>query len=303
MSAGCYTRVSLAAGTILICASFSACSPKTAALTESGAADPLAARVDLVFENPAGDRHEMLSIPAGTFEMGTYNGDINEAPVREVFLDSFLIDKYEVSNEKFLSFLSAMGRFTDKKGNILMDIRDIQSPVRYVNYRFELKSLRRRLDLERHPVTEVTWYGAREYCRWAGLRLPTEAEWEKAARGTDGRTYPWGEGFTSKKTNSMQGARTHVATTPVGHYPRGVSPFGAHDMVGNVQEWVEDRYSADYYEQEENANPKGPSSGLARVLRGGSWRERVKFLTATARTGSGPSASTDHIGFRCARSR
>ena len=244
----------------------------------------------------------MLLIPAGEFEMGTYNGDINEAPKHAVFLDSFYVDKYEVNNEKFLSFLTAVGTHTDEKGNDLLDIRDIQSPFRYANYRFELKSSRRRLDLEFHPVTEVTWRGADAYCRWAGFRLPTEAEWEKAARGLDGRVYPWGKVFSSKKANSMQGARVHIATARVGHYPGGISPFGVHDMSGNVQEWVADRYSKTYYELEEGVNPKGPSSGLGRVLRGGSWRDNIKFTTTTARTGAGPDTSSDHIGFRCARS-
>jgi len=264
--------------------------------------DPLIARVDLTVENQAGDRHEMLLIPEGEFTMGTYYGDMNEAPVHAVFVDSFYIDKYEVTNQKFLSFLTAVGGHQDERGNDLVDIRDIQSPFRYVNYRFELKSTRRRLDLEFHPVTEVTWHGARGYCRWAGFRLPTEAEWEKAARGSDARLYPWGKVFSSKKANSRQGARIHIATARVGHYPGGVSPFGVHDMSGNVQEWVADRYAKRYYDLEEGVNPKGPSSGLARVLRGGSWRDNIKFLTTTARTAAGASASTDNIGFRCAKS-
>jgi sulfatase modifying factor 1 len=291
--------VSLIIRSCLLCTPLCGCTPKTATVTD---VDPLVARVDLVVESPAGDRHNMLLIPEGEFEMGTYHGDINEAPVHAVFVDSFYIDKYEVNNEKFLGFLSAVGEHQDEKGNDLVDIRDLQSPFRYVNYRFELKSSRRRLDLEFHPVTEVTWHGARGYCRWAGLRLPTEAEWEKAARGSDGRLYPWGEVFRSKNANSMQGARVHVATARVGHYPRGVSPFGVHDMAGNVQEWVADWFAKRYYELEEGVNPKGPSSGLGRVLRGGSWRDNIKFLTTTARTAAGPSASSDHIGFRCAKS-
>ena len=290
--------VRLAAGSCLLCGVL-CCTPKTSELTE---VDPLVARVDLNLENPAGDRHEMLLIPAGQFEMGTYNGDVNEAPKHTVFLDSFYIDKYELSNEKFLSFLSAVGEHKDEKGNDLVDIRDMQSPFRYANYRYELKSSRRRLDLEFHPVTEVTWHGADAYCRWAGLRLPTEAEWEKSARGSDARLYPWGKVFSSKNANSMQGARVHVATARLGSYPGGVSPFGVHDMSGNVEEWVADWYSKNYYELEEGDNPKGPTSGLGRVLRGGSWRDNIKFATTTARTAAGPHTSSDHIGFRCARS-
>ena len=294
------TRRAYASSTgVLVCACLFSCTPKTSLQKEI---DPLVAKVDLVVEAPVSNRHEMLLIPGGEFEMGTNHGDINESPVHAVSVDSFYIDKYEVDNEKFLSFLTAVGEHEDENGKELLDIHDLQSPFKYVNYRFELKSSRRLLDLGRHPVTEVTWFGADQYCRWAGLRLPTEAEWEKAARGTDGRQYPWGEVFSSRKANSMQGARVHIGTAPIGYYPLGISPYGVHDMSGNVQEWVGDLYGKNYYELESGINPKGPGTGLARVLRGGSFRENVKFLTTTARTGAGPSSTTDNIGFRCARS-
>ena len=151
--------------------------------------------------------------------------------------------------------------------------------------------------LANRAVTNVTWFGARAYCEWRGLRLPTEAEWEKAARGTDGRPYPWG---TATPTPEHANIGDLVGrTVDVGSYPKGVSPYGTHDMSGNAWEWCKDWFSPIYYEDSPRENPKGPETGLNRVLRGGSWRFR-DLADTTTRWFDAPFLTDDKVGFRCA---
>lgn len=146
-------------------------------------------------------------------------------------------------------------------------------------------------------VTNVTWFGARAYCEWAGMRLPTEAEWEKAARGTDKRPYPWG---TATPTPEHANIADHVGrTVDVGSHPRGASPYGAHDMSGNAWEWCEDWFNPDYYNDTPKENPKGPEVGLNRVMRGGSWKF-PDLADTTTRWFDAPFATDEQIGFRCA---
>ena len=206
---------------------------------------------------------DMVLIPEGWFIMGSNDGDEDERPVHKVHLDAFWIDKYEVTNTQFKKFRSGWRSHSDNAD---------------------------------HPVVNVSWYDARDYCKWAGKRLPTEAEWEKAARGTDEKTYPWGEGISSTKANYGSGE-----TTPVGSYPAGVSPYGAYDMAGNVWEWVNDWYDEDYYQSSPSHNPRGPSYGDTRVLRGGSWFNFTNYLRAAIRSFDNPSYTNFLIGFRCAR--
>jgi len=222
----------------------------------------------------AGEIKGMVPIPAGEFTMGSDSGRNDEKPVHKVYLNAFYIDKYDVTNAQYEQCVSAGSCSANEKYNGFTD--------------------------PQQPVVGVKWNQADAYCTWAGKRLPTEAEWEKAARGTDGRTYPWGEGIDCSKAN--YGDCKKGKTTPVGSYPSGASPYGAMDMAGNVWNWVADWYDANYYASGPNRNPTGPASGQFRVLRGGSWDRDPADLRSSYRPYGIPGLSHSHDGgFRCAR--
>ncbi|MSS70723.1 MAG: formylglycine-generating enzyme family protein [Candidatus Latescibacteria bacterium] len=185
--------------------------------------------------------------------MGSAEGEKDEAPPHTVSLDAFAIDRTEVTNAAYALFWKADGgpESPHTPGNF-----EGRGAVRWP------EAARERPD---HPVVGVTWFDAAAYCRWAGKRLPTEAEWEKAARGTDGRVWPWGNAFgggDSARANVYNGDDGYVqSTAPVGRFPSGASPCGALDMAGNVWEWVADWYGSDAYGRSPRKNPKGVERG------------------------------------------
>ncbi|HXF84844.1 MAG TPA: SUMF1/EgtB/PvdO family nonheme iron enzyme [Anaerolineales bacterium] len=228
----------------------------------------------------------MRLVPAGKFTMGSENGDSDERPVHPVYLDAFYMDIYEVTNALYRACVEA--GVCDPPHKTSSDTRSSY----YGNPEFD-----------DYPVINVDWYQAQAYCEWRGARLPTEAEWEKAARGTDGRTFPWGEGIDCNKANYYDGNHYCVGdTTQVGSYENGKSPYGLYDMAGNVWEWVADLYSETYYSQSPFRNPQGPASGDYRVLRGGSWVDYENLIRSADRFRLGPDHWGDVIGFRCALS-
>ncbi len=216
-------------------------------------------------------------IPAGSFVMG----DDENSPRREIFVGAFYLDKFEVTVGRYAKFLQATG--------------NVKAPEEWENV--DPKS---GADL---PVVGVDWQDADSYCRWAGKRLPTEAEWEKAARGKDERKYPWGnDPPTPERARFAQPYENPVYRTgvaPVGSHAKGASPFGVLDLSGNVSEWVADWYS-ESFSRDDVRNPKGPASGSGKVLRGGGWYDPAQRITATRRMYASPTHRSDDIGFRCA---
>lgn len=237
------------------------------------------------------DGAPMVLIPAGPFLMGSNEGLPNERPEHTVTLKEFYIDVYEVTAGLYQKFLES-GK---------QEIHSGQSDDAISS-------------LEERPVVGVTWNEAAKYCQWAGKRLPTEAEWEKAARGTDGRRYPWGhmQPFVDI-ANYNRGVWVSEAITlvPVGSGLEGMSvrhglkeggksPYGLFHMAGNAAEWVNDWYDREYYQTSPDTNPPGPSLGEKRVLRGGSWADLPAALRVTARFSAEPEFEDRTVGFRCA---
>jgi len=221
---------------------------------------------------------DMVLIPAGEFTMGSTTGASDEKPSHTVYLDAYAIDRYEVTNEQYRQCVES----------------ETCQPPRNTKY-YDVP------EYGRHPVVYLNWYRALAYCTWAGKRLPTEAEWEKAARGTDGRAYPWGNEWDSSKANVVGDTDGFDGTAPVGSFDVGRSPYGAYDMAGNVWEWVNDWYDAGYYRHSPKRNPDGPTQGKFKLLRGGSWRYTPKFARAAERLKHNPKHLHDNRGFRCAK--
>lgn len=222
------------------------------------------------------DSHKMALIPSGEFRMGSEDGHPHERPLHPVHLDAYVIDRYEVTNREYKRYL---------------DVTGSPQPEYWLGGAYPLGKAD-------HPVAMVSWDDANAFARWAGKRLPTEAEWEKAARGTDGRSYPWGNEFEQHRVNCGKEVRD---TTPVGSYAEGVSPYGLHDMAGNVAEWVADWYDERYYEQSPPRNPKGPLLGIYRVIRGGVFNDFPSGVRCTARFPAFHAVRLMNVGFRCVK--
>lgn len=243
------------------------------------------------------DGMPLVYVPAGEFQMGSKDGDPwasdSEKPQHPVYLDDFWIDQHEVTNAQYAQCVAANA----------CQPPPVQSSTRSFYYgeaRFA-----------EFPVVNVYWDDAVNYCRWAGRQLPSEAQWEKAARGTDGRIYPWGDqkpscslaNFYLLTYISLKTGETTITcigdTVKVGKYPDGASPYGALDMAGNVAEWVADWY-AKYDNSSSRSNPTGPSDGEYRVMRGGSWGYTYSFLRTADRRYGVPVERLADVGFRCA---
>jgi formylglycine-generating enzyme required for sulfatase activity/glyoxylase-like metal-dependent hydrolase (beta-lactamase superfamily II) len=291
-----------------------------------------------VFKNERGfweaefnDGHVLVHIPAGEFPMGSEEGLANERPVHKVYLDDYWIGKFPVTVGQFREFVDKTGYVTDaENGKGSWQFWEGEWIVRldgnWKNPYFEQG--------DDHPVVSVSWNDAVAYCRWLSkktgldIKLPTAAQWEKGARGTDGRKYPWGNDkpdgsranyadihYWKKYKDARQPDKNiddgYIETSPVGSFPKGSSPYGLLDMAGNVWEWCHDVYQSDYYNFSPYKNPAGPSDtgkpDQERVNRGGgSWTDRSGFITpegghnlrSAARTGDEKNSSDDHMGFR-----
>jgi formylglycine-generating enzyme required for sulfatase activity len=216
----------------------------------------------------------MRMVPAEEFLMGSASGDVDEVPVHTVYLDAYYIDKYEVTNVLYKACVNA----------------GVCYPPHDLNYYGNSQ-------YANHPVLYVDWDMARAYCEWRSAKLPSEAQWEKAARGTDARTYPWGEGIDCSRANysGCSGNTSNVMTHQI-----GISPYGAYDMAGNAWEWVSDWYSDTYYQTSPTRNPPGPVSGILKVVRSGAWNVGPDVVRTSLRNAKPPSSFDNDIGFRCA---
>jgi formylglycine-generating enzyme required for sulfatase activity len=263
---------------------------------------------------------DMTLVPAGEFLMGSPEGTDgfpDERPQRRVFLSAFWIDRREVTNADYESFVRATGHQPPVNANPSASLWDNGSPLP---------------SSKTHPVVNVSWDDALTFCQWKGGRLPTEAEWEKAARGTDGRRYPWGDHWDHAFSNSAsywagrtvefnsgddwnafwvkgegakisreRGLKGEVLTLPVGSFENAASPYGLLDMAGNASEWVQDWYDPDFYKKGPVSDPQGPERGAVKVQRGGSWLKPALSLRTSDRDYGNPNSRPSGAGIRCAK--
>ncbi len=232
------------------------------------------------------DGSVLVRIPAGEFLMGSEEGYPAEKPVHCVVLDAYYMSKHAVTNAQYARFVAETG----------YRIPHLDDPrAQQDNWDREKRTYPP--GRAQHPVVLVSWHDAQAYCTWAGGRLPTEAEWEKAARGgLEGKRYPWGDEITP----SLANYDNQTGTTPVGIYPP--NGYGLSDMAGNIWEWVADWYDAKYYSRSPRENPIGPEKGAVRVLRGGAWLLFAQFCRVAYRFRNSPDFRFNLIGFRLARS-
>jgi formylglycine-generating enzyme required for sulfatase activity len=238
------------------------------------------ARRDAPAEAPTALATELVGIPPLTFTMGDINGEPDEYPERQITVKGFSLERTEVTNVAYRACVAAKAC----------------DPTPYLDDGA--------LGADDHPVVGVSWLDATRYCAWVGRRLPTEAEWEAAARGVDQRRYPWGTGFDAKRANTAAAGGFHGKTAPVTGYPDGASPFGVLNLAGNAAEWVADYYDPTFHRRPDpvTTDPTGPATGRERVVRGGSYRDTMHLVRVSSRRGQLPTETDSTIGFRCAKS-
>ena len=224
---------------------------------------------------------EVVRIPAGYFVLGTTAGGYDEQPQRRIFLNAYAIDRYEVTNHQYQAFVTATGH------------RKPGPPSRYAKNMARLRGANQ-------PIVYVSWEDADAYCRWKGRRLPTELEWEKAMRGSDGRLWPWGNTINVRASNWSDQTDGFEVTAPVGSFRLDTSPYDVMDGAGNVMEWVADWYKETAYQEAAERNPTGPEQGVYKVLRGGGYTTTGMDVRITSRNKMVPDFRDETIGFRCA---
>ncbi|MGH7307288.1 MAG: formylglycine-generating enzyme family protein [Candidatus Rokuibacteriota bacterium] len=231
-----------------------------------------------------------------------------EGPVHRVTVSAFAIDRFEVTSAEFSEFVRKTGHLTDpERAGVGWHWDGTWREVRGADWRHPRGPGSTIEGPDRHPVVQVSWNDAAAFCRWRGARLPTEAEWERAARGAGGRPYPWGDesprgraSYGSDVCCRADDSDGHLYTAPVGAFPRGRSPFGIDDLAGNVWEWVEDWFDAGFYKRSPAIDPVNVVATPRKVIRGGGWGNDAAGLRSTLRHANPPDIGLSMVGFRCA---
>lgn len=280
--------------------------PPEATVEPAGETPPAAVEEDRRVS--ARDGMLQLFVPAGSFVMGTDDSPwFFLGPEHTVTLDAFWIDQTQVTNAMYARFVAETGYVTEteRRGAGWVFNGEEFIETQGADWRHPRGPDSSIDGMDSYPVVQVTWEDASAYCAWAGRRLPTEAEWEKAARGEDGRTFPWGEGIDCTRANYATragGGYCVGGLTPVGAYPAGASPYGALDMAGNAWDWTSDWWQNDYYTVSPAENPTGPPSGDRKAQRGGAWYSFDLQAQSAYRYPHVPSDAYDSVSFRCAES-
>ncbi len=254
------------------------------------------------------DNMSMLVIPSGAFIMGAPESDpsagIDERPEHEVTIDTFYMDKYEVTVAQYAAFLNTLGTYLEACQEV--DCAWPRERIGYTSYLLEIEEgegvIYAAMDgFENYPINHVSWYGADSYCRAMGARLPTEAEWEYAARGPDGRIYPWGND-PPDQTRAVYFSNAFEDLKPVDALPAGASPFGIFGLAGSMWEWTADWYDPNYYAESPAENPPGPADGEGKVIRGGAWpnNNQADRIRSANRNWRETIFFSPDLGFRCA---
>jgi formylglycine-generating enzyme required for sulfatase activity len=310
-----------AAETSTAAAEFTAALAATQTAQAGASATPTPAATRVVWNR---DGMTLVYVPPGPFLFGSADSDRaaqpDEGPQVEVYLDGYWIDRTEVSVDQYRAFVAATGYETDAERGCCDDVYAAPGGFVYSPDPLFVSNASWRMPqgsgapeaLPRHPVVQVSWNDAAAYCTWAGRRLPSEAEWEKAARGPTGLIYPWGNEFDGRRLNycdtncaaAWHGTidDTFPRTGTAGVFATGASPYDVLDQAGNVWEWINDFYDFRGYAGVPTANPPGLDSGLTHVLRGGSWLDPAERVRAATRASAVPDARNNISGFRCAAS-